>query len=108
MKRGEMTQSELITLVADDTNLQRDSRSRTRSRSMFSAITHELADGGEVKLPGFGRFTAAVSPARDGRNPKTGEKIKIAARRQARFKQSRALKEMLNPVRLTGAAPASW
>ena len=107
MKRGEMTQSELITLVADDTNLSRLEVAHA-VESMFSAITHELADGGEVKLPGFGRFTAAVSPARDGRNPKTGEKIKIAARRQARFKQSRALKEMLNPVRLTGAAPASW
>jgi DNA-binding protein HU-beta len=97
-----MNQSELVTIVTDDTNLNRVDVAHV-VESTLSAISHELAVGGDVRLLGFGSFTAAVSPARDGHNPKTGAKLKIAARVRARFKEGKGLKETLNPVRLTGA-----
>ena len=61
-------------------------------------------------MPGLGKFKLAHRPARDGRNPQTGEKIKIAAQRRVKFAGAKALKERLNPVRLTLTAtiPARW
>jgi DNA-binding protein HU-beta len=100
---ADMNQSELVTIVADDTNLNRV-EAALAVESMLSAIAHELAVGGDVRLMRFGRFTVALSPTREGRNPYTGEKIKIAAKRRPRFTAAKALKETINkPVRLTGA-----
>jgi DNA-binding protein HU-beta len=70
---------------------------------LLAEIVEQLRNSAEVSLPGLGKFKIANRPARDGHNPATGEKIKIAARRRARFTEAGALKEALNPVRLTGA-----
>jgi DNA-binding protein HU-beta len=52
-----------------------------------------LKDGVDVRLTGFGSFGVADRAAREGRNPRTGEPVKIAASRQAKFKAGKGLKD---------------
>lgn len=61
----------------------------------FTAIGETVARGEEVSLPGFGKFKAADRPAREGRNPATGETIQIAASRKASFAPAKVLKDKL-------------
>ena len=51
----------------------------------FTVIAQALASGDEVKVPNFGSFSVAERAAREGRNPQSGEKITIAASKQAKF-----------------------
>ncbi len=62
---------------------------------VFELMTESLATGEKVTVPGFGTFQVSERPARQGRNPATGETIQIAASRTVRFKPSRNLKEAL-------------
>jgi DNA-binding protein HU-beta len=55
-----------------------------------------LKGGTEVRLVGFGTFSVARRAASEGRNPRTGEKIKIAASKQAKFKPGKRLRDELN------------
>ena len=61
--------------------------------AVFDAITKALSQGDEVKLPGFGVFKVAKRAERMGVNPKTGEKIKIAASVKPKFRAGKLLKE---------------
>ena len=61
-----------------------------------NSITDALKTGGEVRLVGFGTFTVAARAASEGRNPRTGEKIQIAASKQAKFKPGKRLRDELN------------
>ena len=63
---------------------------------MFSAITDALANGETVTLTGFGTFTVRSREARQGRNPRTGESITIAASRIPAFKAGKALRDAVN------------
>src|SRR5437763_4465400 len=54
--------------------------------AVFDAIAEALKGGDEVRLVGFGTFSVAARAASEGRNPRTGEKIQIAASKQAKFK----------------------
>lgn len=62
----------------------------------ISVITAALTQGEEVRLTGFGTFTVTSRAASEGRNPRTGEKIAIAASRQAKFSPGKGLKEAVN------------
>jgi DNA-binding protein HU-beta len=64
--------------------------------SVFGNIANTLQGGNEVRLVGFGTFSVADRKATTGRNPRTGETIQIPARRQAKFKAGKALKEAVN------------
>jgi len=64
--------------------------------ALLEAITKELKNGGQVTITGFGTFKVTERAARDGRNPQTGEKIKIKASKVARFKAGKNLKEAVN------------
>jgi len=61
--------------------------------SVIEAITSGLSSGDEVSIAGLGIFTAKARPARTGRNPRTGETIKIAATRTPKFRPAKALKD---------------
>lgn len=61
--------------------------------ALFDIITKTLAKGDEVKIPGFGNFRVAKRAERMGVNPKTGEKIKIAASIKPKFRAGKLLKE---------------
>ena len=97
-----------------DSVAQRISDPKAQTARVIDMLIEEIAEqlgyGEEISLPGLGKFKLAHRPARDGRNPQTGEKIKIAAQRRVKFAAAKALKERLNPVRLTLTAtiPARW
>lgn len=62
----------------------------------INAVTEALKKGDEVRLVGFGTFSVSERKATEGRNPRTGETIKIAACKQPKFKAGKALKDALN------------
>ena len=61
--------------------------------SMIESIVHALKNGEEVSVAGLGIFSTKARPAREGRNPRTGETIRIAATRTAKFRPAKALKD---------------
>jgi DNA-binding protein HU-beta len=63
---------------------------------VIGAIADAAAKGDEVALNGFGKFKVKHSPARQGRNPSTGERIDIAASKKLTFAPAKALKDKLN------------
>jgi DNA-binding protein HU-beta len=63
---------------------------------VFAAIADAAAKGEEVSLPGFGKFKVKDSPAREGRNPATGDTIQIAASKKLGFTVAKAIKDKLN------------
>lgn len=90
-----MTKSELSTHVAAQASLTRASADAAVN-AVFSAITDALANGETVTLTGFGTFTVRSREARQGRNPRTGESITIAASRVPAFKAGKALRDAVN------------
>jgi DNA-binding protein HU-beta len=90
-----LNKNDLIAAVMDDAGLsKRDASSAVDS--VFSAITDALKGGREVRLVGFGTFSVAQRAASQGRNPRTGETIQIAASKQPKFKAGKALKDSVN------------
>jgi len=67
--------------------------------SVFRSITTAAENGEEVSIFGFGKFRVTERGARKGRNPKTGEPIKIAASKRLKFEPARAVKTALNTKR---------
>jgi DNA-binding protein HU-beta len=90
-----MTKQELAQKVASDTGLS-GSDAKGAVDATFDAIVAELAEGGEVAVAGFGKFSVSERSAREGRNPATGETIQIAASKAAKFSAASALKKQLN------------
>ncbi|MEM9170387.1 MAG: HU family DNA-binding protein [Pseudomonadota bacterium] len=90
-----MNKNEFIDKVADAASMTKADAQRAVD-AVFDSITQALCDGDDVRLVGFGTFSAAKRAARDGRNPRTGETIKIPASIQAKFQPGKGLKEALN------------
>lgn len=90
-----MTKNELAEQVASRTGMAA-SQARQAIEATIEAVSDELAAGGEVALAGFGKFSVSQRAAREGRNPATGETIKIAASKAAKFSAASALKKRLN------------
>jgi len=87
-----MNKSELIETVAKKTGLSRR-ETTVGIDTAFGLISKELKKGGKVTLTGFGTFDVGKRRARAGVNPRTGEKIKIAATKMPRFRPARSLKK---------------
>ena len=69
-------------------------------------IVDSAASGAEVSLPGFGKFKVKATPEREGRNPGSGEKIKIAASKKLTFSSAKSVKDLPEPLsRTAGEAP---
>ncbi|WP_019027949.1 HU family DNA-binding protein [Colwellia piezophila] len=90
-----MNKGELVDKIAEGADITKASAGRSLD-SLISAITSELADGGDVALVGFGTFKISARAARKGRNPQTGAEIQIAASNAPGFKAGKALKEACN------------
>ncbi len=90
-----MNTSEFIERVATEAGLEK-AQARKAVDAMVSAITSAAKDGDSVALSGFGQFKVKDTPARQGRNPATGEAIAIAAARKLTFAPAKAVKDMLN------------
>ena len=85
-----MNKAELIAKMADDTGVTK-TQANAVVDSFVEAVTKTLKGGGKVTLVGFGTFSVSKRSARNGRNPQTGETIKIKARKVARFKAGKEL-----------------
>ena len=83
---------ELIAAVADKTDLTR-AKAADVVEAVFGAIESALKAKDEVRLVGFGTFATATRKAGTGRNPRTGETMKIAASTTVRFKVGKGLKD---------------
>lgn len=90
-----MNKNDLVAAVAADTDLSKADATKALD-SVLLMITKTLKKGGEVRLVGFGTFFAAKREASEGRNPRTGEKIKIAAAKQPKFRAGKGLKDAIN------------
>lgn len=90
-----MNKNDLVTVVASAAGLSKADAAKAVD-GVFAAITDALKKGDEVRLVGFGTFSVASREASEGRNPRTGEKIQIAASKQAKFKAGKTLKDALN------------
>ncbi len=87
-----MTKVELVSKVADKSGLSKKDSEKAVS-AVVAAITEALSEGEKVSLIGFGTFEVRERQAKEGINPRTGEKIAIAARKVPAFKPGKALKE---------------
>jgi DNA-binding protein HU-beta len=92
---GSVNKNELVDAVATTTDLKKADATKAVD-SVFEAITAALKKGDDVRLVGFGTFTVSERAASEGRNPRTGDKIQIAASKQAKFKPGKTLKDSLN------------
>jgi DNA-binding protein HU-beta len=90
-----VNRNELVDTVSNKTDLKKSEASKAVD-AVFDAIAEALKDGAEVRLVGFGTFSVASRAASEGRNPRTGEKIQIAASKQAKFKPGKGLRDSLN------------
>ena len=90
-----MKKSELIDMIVAEAGISKSSASDALDATL-SGITKALKDGDSITFVGFGTFSVSQRSARDGRNPRTGETIKIAASNLAKFKAGKALKDALN------------
>lgn len=90
-----MNKNELIDAVASSTELKKSDATKAVD-AVFGTIAAALEKGDEVRLVGFGTFSVVERAASEGRNPRTGVKISIAASRQAKFKSGKTLKDALN------------
>ena len=71
-------------------------------RPTSTSNIESLVAGEPVRVSGLGTFNVAARPARDGRNPQTGESIKIPASKAVRFHAGKTVKDALNPPRSVG------
>ena len=90
-----MNKGELVASIADKADITQSQAEAALSATLAS-IGEALQSGDSVSLVGFGTFSANERPARDGRNPRTGETIKIAAKTVAKFKPGKKLSDSLN------------
>jgi len=85
-----MTKAELISKIADDADITKVAATAALN-SFMEGVTKTLKSGNKLILVGFGTFSVSKRAARKGRNPFTGEEIKIKAKKVARFKASKEL-----------------
>ena len=90
-----MNKNDLVAAVADTAGLSKADAVRA-VEGFIDCITVSLKKGKEVRLVGFGTFTVAKRAASEGRNPRTGEKIKIPASKRPKFSAGKALKQAVN------------
>jgi len=90
-----MNKSELVNAIATSTGLTKAAAGRTLDATT-EAITNTLKKGEAVTLVGFGTFKVSQRAARNGRNPRTGKDIQIAARKAPGFSAGKTLKDAVN------------
>ena len=90
-----MNKTELVAAIADRAELSKKD-SEKALKAFVDVVTEELKKEHKVQLVGFGTFEVSKRAAREGRNPQSGEVMKIAASKAPKFKAGKALKDMIN------------
>ena len=89
-----MNKTELIERIAQEAEVP-TSEAQRHFETFERVVTETLKGGEEVRITGFGKFSVKERKAREGRNPQTGEKMKIAASRVPSFSAGNVLKEAI-------------
>jgi DNA-binding protein HU-beta len=87
-----MTKAELVAKIASEGGIIK-SQADKGVEGFISAVSAALVDSDKITLVGFGTFSVMARSAREGRNPRTGEKIKIPASKVIKFKAGKTLSE---------------
>lgn len=90
-----MNKNELIAEVADKSDLTKAKASEAID-AFIEVVKKTLSKGGEIRIVGFGTFSVVHRKATEGRNPRTGAVIKIAASNKPKFKPGKDFSEMVN------------
>ena len=91
-----MNKSQLIDAVASDSGLSKADSARA-IESLLGTVTKSLKKGEEVGITGFGKFSVVKRAARQGVNPRTGERVKIKASKAPKFAPGAGLKQAISP-----------
>ncbi len=91
-----MTKTELIDALAKQSSFEKK-QTKIFLESLTSLVAKEIRKGGEIPLTGLGKFKVSRRKARMGRNPQTGEAIKIPAKKVVKFTVAKALKDVIHP-----------
>jgi len=89
---SKLSKQEFVELVSKRTSLTKTDTTKTLD-AILDVITESLSNGNEVSFTGFGTFGISERKARSGRNPRTGEEIKISAKKAPVFKAGKGLKD---------------
>lgn len=98
-----MNKSELIAELADRADLTK-AKAGEAVDAFIDIVSEAMSGGDEVRIVGFGTFVVVQRKATEGRNPRTGAVIKIAASKQPKFRPGKALKDQVNKARRRKAA----
>ena len=90
-----MNKAELVAAMAEQAGLSKKD-AEAALKAFTDVVSDELKKGEKVQLVGFGTFEVSERAAREGRNPQTGETMKIAASKAPKFKAGKALKDLVN------------
>ena len=90
-----MTKADLVDVIADSADLSK-TKAEEAINLILDSIKASVAKGNTVQLIGFGSFSLGSRAARMGRNPKTGEAIKIAASKTIKFSAGKTFKDIVN------------
>ncbi len=90
-----MNRTELVATMSEQTGLPKKNCDAVLS-SFVETVTKELKKGEKIQLVGFGTFEVSKRAARKGKNPQTGEEIKIPAAKVPKFKPGKGLKDAVN------------
>ncbi len=90
-----MNKTELVDAVAKSAGTTKVATTEVLD-ALIETITKELKKGGDVRLVGFGTFAVSERKASEGRNPRTGDKIKIPAYKSPKFRAGKGLKDAVN------------
>ena len=90
-----MNKTELVAAVAEQAGLSRKD-AEAAVKAFTDVVADALKNGDKIQLVGFGTFEVSERAAREGRNPNTGESMKIEACKTPKFKAGKALKDLVN------------
>jgi DNA-binding protein HU-beta len=90
-----MTKTEFVKTLKEKAGFATLAQAETAYESLFTILTDTLKQGDAVAISGFGSFKVVERKARKGRNPRTGEEIRIPASKAVKFTPGKALKESL-------------
>lgn len=90
-----MNKAELVAAMAEQAGLSKKD-AEAALKAFTDVVSDELKNGGKVQLVGFGTFEVSERAAREGRNPQSGEVMKIDASKAPKFKAGKALKDLVN------------
>jgi DNA-binding protein HU-beta len=89
-----MTKADLVSKITEESGITK-AQAEKAVDGFVSAVSGALATGDKITLVGFGTFSVGERAQREGRNPRTGEKIKIAASKTVKFKVGKTLSEKI-------------